>query len=341
MRRLVQVVPSQSQSHEAVLAHALLLGSALERQAGLSTSRLGADALGPRRAGRLQAALSELSADAVLVHYANYAYQPRGCPRWLVDGAIGWRRTRHGGRLVTLFHEVYASGPPWTSAFWLGGLQRSLARRLLGASDAAVTSLPAYRRRLRALGGDAEVLALFSTCGEPERVPGFAERPLELVVFGGVGARERVYGPLRPALETAVRRFGARTVFDVGAPVDAPPWIGEARLERTGTLGAPELSRRLLSARGGLCAHAPGFLAKSSVYAAFAAHGVAPVALGREAPDGSATEPHWWPWAEPEPSAGRLAALAASARQAYRAHDLAAHVRLFGRLLRGEPGARA
>jgi hypothetical protein len=337
MLRCVQVVPDQSHDHDAVLSHAQVLAAALERHAPLECSLLGADTLRDRSSGSLLAALEERGACAVLVHYVNYAYQPRGCPRWLVDGLARWRSSV-GARLVTLFHEVHASGPPWTSAFWLRVLQRSLARRLLHASDAAVTSLPWYREQLRALGGDAQVLALFSACGEPEEITDIRDRPPALLVFGGLGARRRIYGPLRGALERAVRCLRATRVHDVGVPVEVPATIGEARLEQLGPLPAAELSRWLLSVRGGVCAHAPAFLGKSSVYAAFAAHGAAPVVLGRGGLAGEPSlEPHWSPWTEPVPNLEALAGVARAANRAYREHDLATHVRLFGRLLRGGP----
>ena len=62
------------------------------------------------------ATLLDLTAgETVLLHYANYAYQRRGCPARLVAGLEAWRRSG-GGRLVTVFHEVYAEGPPWRSS---------------------------------------------------------------------------------------------------------------------------------------------------------------------------------------------------------------------------------
>src|SRR5262245_52331834 len=69
-----------------------------------------------------------LRSDATaLLHYVGYGYADRGCPFWLVQGLEQWRRRGGGRRLVTMFHELYAFGPPWRSSFWTMPLQRSIA----------------------------------------------------------------------------------------------------------------------------------------------------------------------------------------------------------------------
>src|SRR5207253_579189 len=52
----------------------------------------------------------------VLLHYVNYGFQKRGIPFRLLS-ILRALRKQHRGKLVTVFHELYASGSPWTSAF--------------------------------------------------------------------------------------------------------------------------------------------------------------------------------------------------------------------------------
>ncbi|MFZ4728709.1 MAG: glycosyltransferase family 1 protein, partial [Pseudanabaena sp.] len=67
----------------------------------------------------------------VLLHYVGYGYAKRGCPVWLVDGIQRWKNLYPDRLLVTMFHELHASGtPPWTSSFWLSPLQKNLVTRL-------------------------------------------------------------------------------------------------------------------------------------------------------------------------------------------------------------------
>ncbi|HYX18488.1 MAG TPA: hypothetical protein VE944_29820 [Nostoc sp.] len=81
---------------------------------------------------------------AILLYYVGYGYAQRGCPVWLVDGLERWKNLFPKRSLVTMFHEISASVPPWTSAFWLSSLQRSLAARLAQMSDRCITSKQLY-----------------------------------------------------------------------------------------------------------------------------------------------------------------------------------------------------
>jgi len=327
--RVLQLLPRPPESDEALGAFALALASGLEvhgihsdfvAACGHTAAGLEEQLRGPGAAPR-----------AVLVHYVNYAYEPRGVPTALVATLESWRRAAHT-RLVTLFHEVHASGPPWRSSFWLAPLQRRLAARLLHASDGAVTSQPAYRELLRRLGGDALVLPVFSTCGEPERVPAFESRRASVVVFGSAGNRARVYGSFRDGLAWAVRMLHAELVHDIGVPIPLPKSVDGVPVVGLGRLEADELSQRLLVARGGVLAHGPDFLHKSTTYAAYAAHGVVPVAVGT--PQGLAPDapPALTPGAATV-SPRQAEAVAEAARAAYASHARAVHVAAYARLL--------
>src|SRR5438270_2144823 len=52
--------------------------------------------------------------DHFLLHYVNYGFQKRGIPFRLLSILQKLRRQQRG-KFVTIFHELYASGPPWTS----------------------------------------------------------------------------------------------------------------------------------------------------------------------------------------------------------------------------------
>ena len=84
--------------------------------------------LSQRSAANLYALLAQQSTSTVILHYVGYGYAKRGCPGWLVKGLSEWKASSPKKRLITMFHEVAASGSPWTSAFWLSGLQHQLAK---------------------------------------------------------------------------------------------------------------------------------------------------------------------------------------------------------------------
>lgn len=99
-----------------------------------------------RKAGEVSNCLPDDS--TVILHYVGYGYHRRGIPVWLVNGLARWRSRKPGNRLVVVFHEIWSSGPPWKSEFYLGGLQKHLVRRLLIMADAAITSTPLMRESL-------------------------------------------------------------------------------------------------------------------------------------------------------------------------------------------------
>jgi hypothetical protein len=124
----------------------------------------------------------------VLLHYVNYGFQKRGVPFRLLSILRGLRR-RQRGRLVTIFHELYASGPPWTSAFWLQPVQIRLAKSVAHLSDSCIVSSDNSGRELKRLVPDAhiELHPVPSGIGEPSlsqnQIAG--RDPHRWAIFGG------------------------------------------------------------------------------------------------------------------------------------------------------------
>lgn len=333
--RILQVVPLLPPPAEGVGSYAQELARALAESRGIETVFHAASAPAPpRRAGALELALEEAGPAAVLLHYANYGYQRRGCPFWLLPALRRWRRGGPGRRLVTVFHEVYATGPPWRSSFWTMPLQRGLAAAVARNSDALVTSLDLWVRRIgpAATPEKTVVSPVFSTVGEPETPPPLAARSPRMVVFGGRGARARAYGELRPALAAACGTLGLREIVDVGPPLDSP--VDDAAgipVRRLGVLPAAEAGALLLESRAGFVAYPSFFLPKSTIFAAYCAQGLLPVcAWPRPVRDSEVREgTHYWqPGRDGDPQT-----IASAARAWYEGHSLRRQTVLFHRLL--------
>lgn len=307
MRRIVQIVPRLPRSDGGVGGYAHALARRLADGFGVETRFVEAED---------SRAVDLAPGETALLHYANYAYERRGCPARLVAELEAWRRG--GGRLVTVFHEVYAGGPPWRSSFWLGPRQRRLAARTARASDRIVTTLDLYAGLVRRLvpGAEIEVAPVFSTVGEPPEVPPFRDRPKTLIVFGGAGVRRRTWGEHREDLLAACRALEIEEVVDIGPPAGLPPELPGLPVRVLGPLPEEEVSRRMLGARAGFLAYPSGFLPKSTIYAAYCAHGLLPVC----APGGVGDDPE---------------TAAAAARSWYLEHSLARQGERFHRLLEG------
>ncbi|HXO26243.1 MAG TPA: glycosyltransferase family 1 protein [Thermoanaerobaculia bacterium] len=296
-----------------------------------------------RRPDAMAHQLAATGAAAVLLHYVNYGYAPRGCPTWLVRGVARWRTGGPRRRLVTYFHEVYACGPPWRSSFWTSPLQRRLAAHLLRASDAAATSLRQYGRILdRWRPSPAAVVApVFSTVGEPAAVPPLEERhPRSMLVFGSAAIRQRAYGDLREELIAACRGLGIAEVVDMGPrfAAEMPARLDGLRVRVLGALPDAEVSAVLRRSYAGFLGYPAPFLAKSTVYAAYCAHGLVPICAWPWRRRGPPEErpPCWEPGREPAPADPD--GLAARAWAWYGDHDLAHQAARLRALLAGPVG---
>jgi hypothetical protein len=302
MRRVLQIVPRLPPQVDGLGDYAAELGTALAAQHGFTVDYLVTDpAWRPDGSLRRVRSLSMPTATAllahlksaalegpfvVLLHYVGYAYQARGCPRWLVEGLTAWRSAAASQRrLVVMFHELYASGPPWSSAFWLSHYQRHLAARLARLADALFTNSQRYAGWLARLRPEVReaVWPVLSNIGELERLPRHEGRERALVVFGRAANRAMIYRDNRSQLAGLCAALDIDCLHDVGPAIgqEALPGLPGVQVVAHGALGKPEVSALLARCTAGFINNGDGALGKSGVFAAFCSHGVAPVACKR------------------------------------------------------------
>lgn len=337
--RWIQLVARFDPDAEGLSAFAAGLEHELGRPASGGTGVLALAGASDRPWSNLER-LELAPEDRIILHYVGYGYSRRGAPIRL---ARAWERIRErvsGARCGVHFHEVAAFGPPWRSSFWFRPFQVAVARRLLAASEAAVTSLVGYQEWLRRLcpGRAVERIAVPSTIGEPSSVPGADDRPARLVVFGSEGVRARAYRTEARALARAVREAGVTEIADLGDGSVAPGEIAGVPVRPLGRLPRHEVSRELLGARFGFVAYPPDFLDKSTIYGAYLAHGLVPLCAW-SGPRGRAPRAGevWWR-ATPSRMEGTVACSIAASRAhaAYAERALARHGELWKRALEGE-----
>jgi hypothetical protein len=212
----------------------------------------------------------------VLLHFSGYGYHPRGLCRALLQQIA---RLQQLGivRLATVFHELFASGPPWRSAFWLGSLQAGLARQLARRSDALATNTAHHAAWLSAQRPDGPALQLapvFSNIDPPAVVASFTQRSHGLVLFGSPSTRTRALQRLA-GREAVLQALGVKHLTEIGPGGPTPAaraWAGPQRVH-LGALDAAAVSQQLLQHRWALIDYPAQHLGKSGVFAAYAAHG--------------------------------------------------------------------
>jgi hypothetical protein len=304
---LLQIVPHLPGTFDGVGDYALSLAKALSENHGIMTAFLVA-AKTPVESCDGYAVLSGLSNDLtaelaqkyrhVILHYSNYGYQARGVP-FSLRAFVQQLRRQLRGRWVTTFHELYASGPPWKSEFWLRPFQIRIARNVIDLSDACFVSNEFMERDIRRYdpGKETRLVPVMSNFGEPQLADFVTASPKRWVICGGAGllgrsvlSFERIL-PLIPAPffpehldviggrdTTSTRDIVDRLSREVAGLVchyhpevsadDASRLLSQASFSWLDYFGNDEMS--------------PGMIFKSTVFAAANAHGVITIFSHRE-----------------------------------------------------------
>ncbi len=302
MKKLLQILPRVPPALCGVGDNAWNLALEFKKHAGIETRflcagthwtepghepRFPVDRLSHRTASSLAVWIRQHADtfDAFLLHVSPYGFQKRGVPFWLANGWRHLSQTKQSIPRLSYFHELYASGPPTTSSFWLRPFQKAVLRRIARSSSRCVTNRQAQADWLDA-SQDAgalmtKVLPVFSNLGELVSPPLLAERPLEMVLFLSANHSGE---PASVMLQRATRwaaALGLERVNVVGNVDDLPSSIQSVDVVGHGFLEANQASDLVKNCRLAYTAYTPAFLAKSGIFALFAAHGVVVITQGR------------------------------------------------------------
>ena len=228
--RILQIVPHAPGSHEGVGDYALKLAERLRSDYGQETIFAAAAISSVSSVDSFDVVAPLASVEHgcgncrdIILHYVNYGYQERGLPVQLPSLLRRLRDVSHG-RLVTIFHELYASSAPWRSAFWLQRWQKSIARKIARISDACVVSSEVMRDMLLqvAPGTAIAVHPVVSTLGEPAMSSDqFVRRdPHRWAIFGGTHLIKRSLNSFRRRIENIPDFLAARELFILGGSDD-------------------------------------------------------------------------------------------------------------------------
>ena len=228
--------------------------------------------------------------DHALLHYVNYGFQKRGIPFRLLS-ILRASREQHGERLVTIFHELYASGPPWTSAFWLRPVQIYLAKAVARLSEPCIVSSDNFFSELKRMVPDARIQLhpVPSGLEEPSlTLTQIANRdPHRWMIVGGTALVERSLRSHRRLMHRIPDSIAPRILFVLGGnenPVTRSLLVDLAvQSDYRPRITATDASEILKT-----CSFAwfdyfvrhdveTSVILKSSAFAAACAHGVIPV----------------------------------------------------------------
>jgi hypothetical protein len=289
MIEIFQIVPKLPPSISGVGDYAMLLARELQSNHGIDSHFLSVSDRGSpetandfpvnvihRRASSLVEALRGKT--LVCLHYVGYGYQKRGYAVWLARGLRTWKHENGNSRLITMFHEIFATGRIWNSSFWLSRLQRGIACGIANTSDALLTNRQAYADTLAQFAPRLlapVVIPVLSTVGETPAINDGNDRQPWLVVFGGDDWAHRAFTLYTDAIKMTCDQLHIDRVIQIGSSVNHR--FDYRPVEVEGVLPAEEISRILCKSKAGFLSYYPGYLSKSTIFAAYCAHGVVPI----------------------------------------------------------------
>jgi hypothetical protein len=344
---LIQVVPRLWPAQCGVSDHAIALAAELKKSFGIESSFvvLNSDDKAdlpyrithcpPHRLIDACASVANNRSAALLAHVSGYGYSTDGAPVLLAQ-ALEQAKTDGRFPIAVFFHELHASGMPWTKAFWHAERQKRAYRRIARACDFAVTSAQVFATWLeRETAAPVQCMPVFSQVGETAEPPPFANRNRSMAVFGLAATKQRVYAEL-DKLASTLQKLGVREIMDVGPAIETSEQVSGIPVKRAGVLPADEIDCIFARTAFGYLAYPPNCLAKSGVFAAYAAHGMIPIiAQGfREERDGLRDGVHLLSaQTAPTVNADDLDECSKSAWRWYSEHRLRDHAELYDRWL--------
>lgn len=277
---------------------------------------------------------------AVLLQYVGYGYAKRGCPTWLLEGLKLWRLRMPAVPLLTMFHELYAFAPPWRSSFWLMLLQKEVAKQLARHSTSILTmrryAFKIVSNWLKDPEVKTKILPVFSTIGEPQKLSPLNGRLRRLIIFGG--NRRLIYRCLLRSLISAIELLNITEVSDIGpfAGVELSS-INGVPVTQLGPLPADEISAIMVDSYAGFFDCPTHCLAKSSIFAAYSAHGLVPITHRYAGDDDELTVgTHYLVLDNIKETISEeyLQSIAGSASHWYQSHNISMHAKVFAELIR-------
>lgn len=263
------------------------------------------------RAG-LSRALVEIGADLVVLHYVPHAYQPKGVPFWLPSALSDWKKQSQG-RLIVVFHELFATAPLWRITGWLTPFAKAVLRGVVRQADNWTTSTEVYFRQLQIIGRAKPALGRLIPVGPNiEVIPNADTIPRhrgKFILFGTARTRSLAVKRHSDLLRSAVISGKARSISLIGSRPTEPARttllaglrdLGfQDNIEEHYDLPADEVSEQLLTGEIALMATDAPFRNKSGAYAACRVHDLLCVfpgeTLGMESFPGNADDKPDWP----------------------------------------------
>ncbi len=234
-----------------------------------------------KKSKNLYSLIKKNNSSYIILHFSGYGYAPRGLCFNLLHSLKKWKQYKTKGKLITVFHEIYATGPFYRMSFWTSFLQKYLAKKILKLSDISLVTSKKNELILSSFNKKKKIIYsnVFSNIGELNRNFNIKKRKNNAIIFGNVYQKKLLYNDIllnKFKYEDLLNKMSIKKVIDIGPRVNISDTIffKKIKIKTMGIKSRKYISNLLKNSKIGLVFYPVGQMTKSGIIAAYASHGV-------------------------------------------------------------------
>jgi hypothetical protein len=231
--------------------------------------------------------LEKINSNVVILHAAFYGYASRGLCFDLIKSLEKWKQNDKNRKLITIFHEIYATGPIYRMSFWTSLPQKYLAKKLLKLSNVALATSKQNNITLSSFDKKKIIIYsnVFSNIGELKKNKKFHARKNIAIIFGNTYQKQILYKDIlvnKNQYEVILKKMSIKKIIDVGPKIEISKQIKFIDIFRVGVKSKKYISLLLRNSKAGLVFYPVNQMTKSGIIAAYASHGLVIINLCKE-----------------------------------------------------------
>ena len=150
--------------------------------------------------------LEKINSNVVILHFSGYGYATRGLCFNLIKSLEKWKQINKNRTLITIFHEIYATGPIYRMSYWTSLL--NLSNVALATSKHNNIILSSFEKKKKIIYSN-----IFSTIGEIKKNKKLNTRKNIAIIFGNTYQKQILYKDILIKHKTEYASYRNRKVL--------------------------------------------------------------------------------------------------------------------------------
>lgn len=231
--------------------------------------------------------LENTNSKEIILHFSGYGYASRGLCFNLIKSLEKWKQISISRKLITIFHEIYATGPIYRMSFWTSLAQKYLAKKLLKLSNVAIVTSKHNHTILSSFDKKKKIIYsnVFSNIGELKKNRKLQNRKNIAIIFGSTHQKGILYNDIlvnKNQYENILNKMSIKKIIDIGPKIEISKKIKFINIKRIGVKSKNYISFLLRNSKAGIVFYPESYMATSGIVAAYASHGLVIINLCKE-----------------------------------------------------------